>query len=187
MTSRPRSEAPIPPHDPPAVPAHVGQQIQTTAALFAKAEAAVTRHQFAIERATDVFGRPTTTYVLGIAIAGWMLCNGIAPSLGLRPIDPPPFAWLQCIVCIAALLMTVAILTTQNRVAKLVQRRGQLDLQVNLIAEEKIAKLVALMEELRRDLPTVKNRRDALAEAMTEAVDVHAVASELEAIDDDSK
>jgi len=43
------------------------------------------------------------------------------------------------------------------------------------------------MEELRRDLPTVKNRRDALAEAMTEAVDVHAVASELEAIDDDSK
>jgi uncharacterized membrane protein len=75
--------------------------------------------------------------------------------------------------------MTVAILTTQNRVAKLAQQRAQLDLQVNLIAEEKIAKLVALIEELRRDLPSVKDRKDSLAEAMTEAVDLHAVAGEL--------
>jgi uncharacterized membrane protein len=105
--------------------------------------------------------------------------NALAPRLGLRPLDPPPYPWLQCVTCIAALLMTVAILTTQNRVAKLAQQRAQLDLQVNLIAEEKIAKLVALIEELRRDLPSVKNRKDSLAEAMTEAVDLHAVAGEL--------
>jgi uncharacterized membrane protein len=78
--------------------------------------------------------------------------------------------------------MTVTILTSQNRVAKLAQQRAHLDLQVNLIAEEKIAKLIALVEELRRDLPSVKDRRDILADAMTEAVDVHAVADELEAI-----
>jgi uncharacterized membrane protein len=79
--------------------------------------------------------------------------------------------------------MTVTILTTQNRVAKLAQRRALLDLQVNLIAEEKIAKIVSLLEELRRDLPSVKNRRDSLAEAMTDAVDVHAVDETLDARD----
>ena len=74
--------------------------------------------------------------------------------------------------------MTVTILTTQNRVATLAQQRAQLDLQVNLIAEQKIAKVIALIEELRRDLPSVKDRKDSLAEAMTEAVDLDAVAGD---------
>jgi uncharacterized membrane protein len=163
-----------------AVPRHVGHKIQTVAELFAKAEKRVGRHQIAIERMTDAVGRPTTAYALACFIAAWIALNGFAPWLGIRAVDPPPFAWLQVVACIAALLMTVTILTTQNRIAKLAQRRAQLDLQVNLIAEEKIAKLIALIEELRRDLPSVKNRRDSLADAMTEAVDLDAVAGEHE-------
>jgi uncharacterized membrane protein len=116
--------------------------------------------------------------MLAFVVAGWMLANGYAYHLGARPLDPPPFAWLQVAACILALLMTVTILTTQNRVAKLAQQRAQLDLQVNLIAEEKIAKVIALIEELRRDLPSVKDRKDSLAEAMTEAVDLDAVAGD---------
>jgi len=165
-----------------AMPEHIGHNIQMIAALFAKAERRVGRHQLAIERITDIFGRPATIYVLAFAVLGWILANGMAPHYGFRSLDPPPFPWLQGAACIAALLMTVTILTTQNRVAKLAQQRAHLDLQVNLIAEEKIAKLIALVEELRRDLPSVKNRRDSLADAMTEAVDVHAVTDELESI-----
>ncbi len=168
-----------------AMPEHVGQKIQNIAELFAKDERRAGRHQLAIERITDLVGRPATAYVLACAVGAWMLGNAVAARLGLRALDPPPYSWLQCATCIAALLMTVAILTTQNRVAKLAQQRAQLDLQVNLVAEEKIAKLVALMEELRRDLPSVKNRKDSLAEAMTEAVDLDAVAGELGSIQDD--
>jgi uncharacterized membrane protein len=169
-------------HDAAAMPAHVGHKIQTIAELFAKDERRVGRHQLAIERITDVVGRPGTAYVLALAFVGWMIGNTIAAHVGVRALDPPPFAWLQVAACIAALLMTVTILTTQNRVAKLAQQRAQLDFQVNLIAEEKIAKLVALVEELRRDLPSVKDRRDSLADAMTEAVDLDAVAGKLETI-----
>lgn len=165
---------------PALVPQHVGQKIQTIAELFAKAERRVGRHQLAIERITDGIGRPSTAYLLALVFATWMLVNGLAPRLGASPPDPPPFAWLQVAASMAALLMTVAILTTQNRVAKLAQQRAHLDLQINLIAEEKIAKVVALIEELRRDLPSVKNREDPLADAMTAAVDLDAVAGELE-------
>jgi uncharacterized membrane protein len=172
-----------PPRDAAAMPDHVGHKIQTIADLFAKGEARVGRHQLVMERTTELFGQPATAYVLASTIAGWMLANSFAPRFGIRPIDPPPFSLLQCATCIAALLMTVAILTTQNRSAKLAQQRTRLDLQVNLIAEEKIAKVIALMEELRRDLPSVKNRRDSLADAMTEAVDLHAVADELDSIE----
>src|SRR5580698_8912002 len=154
------------PREPAPMPEHVGHKIQTIAELFARDESRVGRHQLAIERMTDAIGRPSTAYALLCVVVGWMLANGLAPRLGAPSPDPPPFAWLQVAACIAALLMTVTILTTQNRVAKLAQQRAHLDLQVNLIAEEKIAKLVALLEELRRDLPSVRDRTDPLAEAM---------------------
>jgi uncharacterized membrane protein len=134
---------------------------------------------------TDLVGRPSSAYVLTLLVAGWTVGNTVAHRLGFHAIDPPPFAALQCVACLAALLMTVSILTTQNRVAKLAQQRAHLDLQVNLIAEEKIAKVIALLEELRRDLPSVKDRTDALADSMTAAVDVRAVAGELEAMNEE--
>jgi uncharacterized membrane protein len=165
------------------MPEHVGLKIQTVAELFAKAESRVGRHQHAIERMTNRVGRPSTAYVLSTVVFAWIVVNAMASRLGVVAVDPPPFQLLQVAASVAALLMTVTILTTQNRVAKLAQQRAHLDLQVNLIAEEKIAKIVGLLEELRRDLPSVKDRKDPLAEAMTEAVDLGAVA-ELETIDD---
>ncbi len=165
-----------------SIPEHIGKNIETIAALFAKLERNVGRHQRVIERLTDSFARPRATYVLALVIATWIAANSVAPHFGMSSPDPPPFAGLQAFAAIAALLATVIVLTTQHRLGRLAQQRAHLDLQVNLIAEEKIAKLIALVEELRRDLPSVNNRKDALAEAMTEAVDVHAVAAELESV-----
>ncbi|MEO7095962.1 MAG: DUF1003 domain-containing protein, partial [Polyangiales bacterium] len=96
------------------------------------------------------------------------------------PLDPPPFFWLQGCVALGALLTALMVLTTQNRQSRHVEERAHLDLQVNLAAEQKTAKLIALLEELRRDLPNVPNRRDAIADAMTRAVDPHAALKALE-------
>lgn len=167
-------------HDETSMPEHVGHNIHMIATLFAKAEQRGGRQQLVIERMTDVFGRPATLHILSVAVVGWVIANALAPRFGLPQVDPPTFVWLQGAACIAALLVTVIILTTQNRLGKLAQHRAHLDLQVNLIAEEKIAKVIALLEELRRDLPSVKNRNDPLAKAMTEAANAHAVAEELE-------
>ena len=86
----------------------------------------------------------------------------------------------QALAALGALLMTIMILTTQNRQIKHAEQRAHLDLQVNLRAEQKIAKLIQLVEELRRDLPDVKNRVDPVADAMTKAVDPEDVMSKLE-------
>ena len=151
--------------DEAAMPDHVGHNIQMIAALFAKVEQRVGWHQQAIERMTNAIGRPLMTYVLAVAIVSWILVNAMAQRFGVRSLDPPPFVWLQGTACIVALQIAVIILTTQNRAAKLAQRRAHLDLQVNLIAEEKIAKLIALVEELRRDLPSARRRMRAGAPA----------------------
>jgi len=53
-------------------------------------------------------------------------------------------------------------------------------LQVSLLAEQRTAKIVALLEELRRDMPNVRNRVDLVAEAMQQAVPPTAVSSALD-------
>jgi uncharacterized membrane protein len=87
---------------------------------------------------------------------------------------------LQGIVGLGAWLTATIVLITQTRQGKLAEQRAQLDLQVSLLAEQKTAKLIALIEELRRDLPNVKDRHDPQAVAMEQATDPHTVLGALE-------
>lgn len=163
-----------------AVSEHVAQNIETIAQLHAEAEHRVGRQQRAIERVTAVISRPQFIYAAVTGVTLWIAYNLSAPTLGLRRIDAPPFFWLQGLTSLIALFMTTMVLITQKRQARRAAQRDHLDLQVNLIAEQKIAKLISLIEELRRDLPSVRDRRDSVAEAMTEAVDTNAMALVIE-------
>jgi uncharacterized membrane protein len=158
----------------------VAHNIETIAHLHTEAEGKVGRNQRTIERLTESIGQPwSLNAILGV-VALWVALNTLGPSVGLLRVDPPPFPWLQGGISLCALLVTTMVLTTQNRYAKRAAQRGNFELQVNLIAEQKIAKLISLVEELRRDLPSVRDRVDPVAEAMEEAVDPHAVLSVLE-------
>jgi uncharacterized membrane protein len=159
---------------------HVAQNIETLAQLHTEAEGRVGRHQKTIEKLTACIGHRWTLNVIVGSVALWIAVNTLASHIGLSPLDAPPFPWLQGAVSLSALLVTTMVLTTQNRQAKFSSHRGNLDLQVNLVAEQKIAKLIALLEELRRDLPTVRDRVDPVADAMAQAVDPQAVLSVLE-------
>jgi len=75
--------------------------------------------------------------------------------------------------------MTTAILITQNRQAKITEQRRHLDLQITLLTERKVSKLIALVEDLRRDIPTVENPHDPEAQAMKEPVDPHTALTSL--------
>jgi uncharacterized membrane protein len=163
----------------PAVPPHVAETLETIAELHKRAERAVPRHQRSIEATTEVLGRPSTVYILAGGVVLWVVVNVVLPRVGVRPPDAPPFAWLQTASSVGALLMAAMVLSTQNRQRKPAEERERLDLHVNLLAEQKLAKLIALIEELRRDMPNVNNRVDSLAEAMTHAVDPNAVADAL--------
>jgi uncharacterized membrane protein len=159
---------------------HVAQNIETIAHLHTEAEGRVGRNQKTIEKLTESIGQPRALFAIVGAATLWVVANLFAPRVGLPRLDPPPFAWMQGVLSLAALLVTTMVLTTQNRQAKRASHRGNLELQVNLVAEQKIAKLISLLEELRRDLPSVRNRVDPVADAMAEAVDPQAVLTVLE-------
>lgn len=166
--------------DPASPRALVDLNAKAIASVHARAEKRVDRHQRFVELLTASLGRPIALYVVVALAVGWILLNLLMLADGRAPLDPPPFSWLQGCVTFVALLTTLMVLTTQNRQTRHVEERAHLDLQVNLAAEQKTAKLIALLEELRRDLPNVPNRADPMAEAMTRAVDPHAALTALE-------
>jgi len=169
-----RSKTPASP-EVPQLADLIDHNIETIISLHMHAELKVNRHQRILERMTAGLGRPSFFYLTLFVMLIWILFNLLDAYFRLPVLDPAPFYWLQGIVGFCALLMTILVLTTQNRQAKLSERNKHLDLQVNLVVEHKVSKLIALVEELRRDMPTVKNRYDEEAEAMSESVDPQAV------------
>lgn len=157
----------------------VAQNVETIANLHIHAEQKVGIHQRAIEKITGYLGRPRFLYFILLFVLFWIGVNVWMISLGMHNFDQPPFSWLQGIISLSALLMTTLVLITQNRQNNATEERRRLDLQVNLVIEQKVTKLIALIEELREDSPQVKGRHDPEAEAMKEPVNPHEVLSSL--------
>lgn len=138
----------------------IGQNIETIAALYLREEQNITRSQRALATISNSLGRPFFLGAVVLFVALWILVNALVKQLGFATFDPPPFLWLQGLVGLGAFLTMIVVLIKQNRLARLEERRAHLELQVNLITEQKTTKLINLIEELRRDLPMIKDRHD---------------------------
>jgi uncharacterized membrane protein len=115
-----------------------------------------------------------------ILVIAWVALNSWLMIVGGHPIDPPPFQGLQGAITLAALLVSTMVLTTQNRQHEGDSRRSRLALHMSMLTETEVTKLISLIEELRRDLPNVRNRRDPQAEEMQKPVDPTRVVEEMD-------
>jgi uncharacterized membrane protein len=161
---------------------HIDQNIESVVALRRREWQQTTPSQRRVERISRLVGRPA--YLVGILVFVilWISVNVAARNLGRWTFDPPPFSILQGLLTLVALLTTTIVLIAQNRQTKLEQQHEHLDLQVNLLTEQKVSKLILLVEELRRDLPMVKDRHDPQAMAMQEAADTTQVLSAIQEV-----
>jgi uncharacterized membrane protein len=89
--------------------------------------------------------------------------------------DSPAFPWLQGAGELAAILITTLVLMSQRRKDELSELREQLTLELAIMTEQKGAKLIALIEEMRRDNPMLVNRVDSEADQMSTAADPETV------------
>jgi uncharacterized membrane protein len=158
----------------------VQDTVESIVDLHQRGREDVTRHQRWIEQLTSQLGRPRSLYAIIFCVATWVALNLVLMAAGHPPIDPPPFQGLQGVITLSALLVATMVLTTQNRQYQGDTRRSRLALHVNMIAEAEVTKLISLLEELRRDMPNVRNRRDEQAEEMQKPVDAKQVSVELE-------
>ncbi|NUQ16959.1 MAG: DUF1003 domain-containing protein [Sphingomonas sp.] len=91
------------------------------------------------------------------AIYGFWIVANLGWIQVVRPWDPT-FVILAMIASVEAIFLSTFILITQNRMASAADRRAELDLQVSLLAEAEITKLVELVSMIaeRMDLSTAE-------------------------------
>ena len=158
----------------------LSQNSEINALLEQQSRASLTTLHRPIERLARLLGRPTFIFIALTLFLLWIVINLNLTFFVHDAWDNPPFFWLQGLIGVLSLIITSTVLIAQARQARLAEQRSQLQLQIILLTEQRSAKIVGLLEELRRDLPIVQNRQDAEADAMQRASDPQSI---LKAID----
>jgi uncharacterized membrane protein len=91
---------------------------------------------------TGFTGSMTFVYVHVVAFGLWIMVN-----LGWLPIVPAfdeTFVVLAMVASVEAIFLSTFVLISQNRMAALAEKRAELDLQVGLLAEHEVTRLITL-------------------------------------------
>jgi uncharacterized membrane protein len=105
----------------------------------------------------------------------WIVAN--LGWLGFAPWDES-FVVLAMIASVEAIFLSTFVLITQNRMAAAAEKRAELDLQISLLAEHEITKLVHMVSAIEAHLglarpndPEVEEmKRDVAPEAVLDAI-----------------
>jgi uncharacterized membrane protein len=159
--------------DAPTVPPLVEESVAAIAELHAAHYREAGALQKTVSGATSAVARPGTLVVITVAIAGWAALNFALPARAAP--DPFPFPLLAVAVSTLALYLAAMILIAQRHDDELATRRDQLTLELAILSEQKSAKIIALLEEFRRNDPHQGDHRDVVAEAMAQPANPQAV------------
>lgn len=160
-------------------PDPVVKNIEAIIGLQSRHEQSIPSHQRSLEKIAASFGEPNFLYLQLLFFILWGTLSYFNPA-GLKSWSLPILNLSQDGLDMAALLISTAVLIYQTRNGKMNNERSLLMLQMNLLTEQKLAKVIALIEELRIDLPNVHNRQDLEAELMKQVTDPQVVLDILE-------
>ncbi len=178
--------APRSPTVPPPEPAGMASVLERNIAAMKSRRAEVEARAGLQARAADGVGRFAGSmlfiYLHLAVVALWVGCNaGLIPG---APAFDRSYVMLATVASVEGIFLTTFVLISQNRAAEHAERRAELDLQINLLAEHEITRLISLtsaiaaklgvqaevnaeLEELKRDVApeTVMNELEAGTEA----------------------
>jgi uncharacterized membrane protein len=112
--------------------------------IKAKTDAKRTTVEKLADAMTSSFGSVTFLVLNVILFLAWILIN-TNKIKGLSPFDPFPFNLLTNIVSLEAIILAIFVLISQNRSIKVDDLREEIHLQVNLISEKEITKIMKMM------------------------------------------
>jgi uncharacterized membrane protein len=155
------------------LPSSAKENLELLARFQDHEESHISGMQLAIERVSRFFGSPAFFAAAIAFMIMWITVNTWGAHHGWQHVDKPPFSWLQGLVSANALLLTVAVLIRQNRMATMAEHRAHLDLQINLLTEQKVTKALQILDEMRRD-QTLHRPDDEVTE-LSKPADTHAL------------
>jgi uncharacterized membrane protein len=112
--------------------------------IKAKADAKRTTMEKMADIMTSNFGSNAFLWLNIILFLFWIVANThMIP--GLAAFDPFPFSLLTSVVSLEAIILAIVVLISQNRTAKVDDLREETHLQLNLISEREITKVIKLL------------------------------------------
>jgi uncharacterized membrane protein len=109
---------------------------------------------------------------------GWMIWNtGWVPEI--IPFDPYPFTFLTMIVSLEAIFLSIIVLISQNRAAHIADVREEIDLQLDVITEEEVTKVMELVVYLAKHQGYAVDKDKTLPK-MLKQLDVNKISQLLE-------
>ncbi len=134
------------------------------AALLARRRSAE-RRQRRSDRVAEAIGRfagsMTFVWIHVVVVAWWVATNvGLLPG----PRFDTDFVKLATAASVEAIFISTFVLVMQNRMAALADRRADLDLQISLLAEHELTRLIRIADALARRLGVDEVRDEALAD-----------------------
>jgi len=107
-----------------------------------KEERNKTREEKVADSITRFTGSMLFVYIHLALFATWILWN--AHLLGLKPFDPS-FVVLAMFASVEAIFLSTFVLISQNRMNAQADKRADLDLQVSLLTEHEVTRLITLV------------------------------------------
>jgi uncharacterized membrane protein len=145
MTEDERSPV-LPPPEPRGLNRALERNIRALKAREKAEERRATFDERLAAAITAFAGSMRFVYLHLLIFGSWIVANlGWIP--GLPPWDPT-FVVLGMIASVEAIFLSTFVLISQNRMAAMADRRADLDLQINLLAEHELTKVVTLVSAL---------------------------------------
>ena len=135
------------------------------------------RQERIADRVTRFTGSMKFVYIHLLLFGLWILINlGWLPGV---PRFDPSFVVLAMVASVEAIFLSTFVLITQNRMAALADKRADLDLQVSLLAEHEVTRLITLVTamaermglELARDPELAELSQDVAPEKVMEKME----------------
>jgi uncharacterized membrane protein len=105
-----------------------------------------TRSERIADAVTRFAGSMRFVYIHLVLFGTWIFVNlGVVPVL---PRFDPSFVILAMAASVEAIFLSTFVLISQNRMAELADKRADLDLQISLLAEHEISRVLALVQRV---------------------------------------
>jgi uncharacterized membrane protein len=165
----------VPPPDPKQMSEALDRNIRALEARRADEEAASSMEDRVAKAITAFTGSMRFVYLHLIVYAGWILVNvGVIP--GIQPFDPS-FVILASEASVEAIFLSTFVLISQNRMQQAADKRADLDLHINLLAEHELTKLAAVVNGMAQKLGVAvpgemdEVERDVAPEAVLDGIE----------------
>jgi len=136
---------------------------------------------------TSFSGRMIFVYIHIVWFGIWIIQN--TGWFGLRPFDPFPYGLLTMIVSLEAIFLSTFVLISQNRLSEESDRRADLNLQIGLLTEHELTRVLQMLDAIQDKLGIIDHANSELAdlEMETKPEDVLAEIHRLQAIEQHKK